>query len=82
MTFLEFYTGVVMDLAEGKAVTFNVATSKPRVRDATHVHGSSARMRTLEATRRDSCIRALRREHNDLAYKYTVKSFEVLPPTQ
>lgn len=58
-------------------MTFNVAASKPRVRDATHVHGHSARLRSLEASRRDQCLRSLRREHPDLACKYTLKDFQV-----
>lgn len=56
MTCLEFYTGVVLALAEGKQVTFQMAKSKPRVRDRKHAHGYSIRLKELETSRRDMAI--------------------------
>jgi len=56
MTCLEFYRGVVLALAEGKQVTFQLAKSKPRVRDSKHPHGYSARLKELEMSRRDMAI--------------------------
>ena len=53
MTCLEFYTCVVLALADGKQVSFQMAKSKPRVRDRKHAHGYSIRLKELETSRRD-----------------------------
>lgn len=79
MTFLEFYTGIVVALSEGKQVDFTMAKSKPRVRDATHAHGHSARMKEVESSRRDSAIAQIQSTNPALLGRYDQVEFEVCP---
>lgn len=71
MTFLEFYQGLVLAMAQGKQVTFQTAKSKPRVRDGKSVHGGSARMKGLEASRKAMAIHQLLASNPPLAQKYS-----------
>lgn len=78
MTFLAFYKGVVMALSEGRLLTFELAKSKPRVRDGTHVHGNSARMKEVESSRKTAAVKKLQADNPGLM-NYGTKDFEVRP---
>lgn len=71
MTFLDFYQGLVLAMAQGQQVTFQTAKSKPRVRDGKSVHGGSARMKGLEASRKAMAIHQLLASNPPLAQKYS-----------
>lgn len=76
MTFLAFYKGVVMALSEGRLLTFELAKSKPRVRDGTHAHGNSARMKEVESSRKAAAVKKLQADNPGLM-NYGTKDFEV-----
>lgn len=73
-----FYKGAVIALSKGKEITFNMAKSKPRVRQAKDKDGYSPRMKALEATRKQAAIDRVLRRHPALAAKYGVDVFQVL----
>lgn len=67
-----------MALSEGRLLTFELAKSKPRVRDGTHVHGNSARMKEVESSRKAAAVKKLQADNPGLT-SYGTKDFEVRP---
>lgn len=68
---LPFYTALVMDLADGKPVTFDSAKSKPYVRTARCPNGHSKKLKATQSTRMEKAIAAVLQENPALAGKYT-----------
>lgn len=82
MTYLQFYTGVVMALSEGQQLTFEMAKSKPRVRGPKHPHGSSGRLSQIESSRKSMAIRRLLAQNPHLGGGYDEETCNVsVPPT-
>lgn len=79
MTYLQFYTGIVLAMAEGKQITFEMAKSKPRVRKGKHIHGSSARLKELDGARKRMAINRVLANNPHLRKDYPEVECNVWP---
>lgn len=79
MQYIEYYRGVVLALAQGRQVTFDMAKSKPRVRQGKDEHGYSPRLKVVEQNRKHAAISRLLQRHPTLAAKYSVDTCQVPP---
>lgn len=77
MQYIFFYRGAVLALSLGKAVTFDVAKSKPRVRQGKDQDGYSPRLKVLEENRKHAAIERILQRHPTLVSKYSVAMCKV-----
>lgn len=66
-----------MALSQGKDITFDMAKSKPRVRQGKDIDGFSQRLKVIEAKRKQAAIDRVLGRHPSLAAKYSVAVCQV-----
>lgn len=77
MQYIQFYRGAVIALSKGKLGLFDMAKSKPRVRQGRDADGYSPRLKVIEQSRKQAAINRMLRRHLQLAEKYTMDTCQV-----